>query len=384
MNDKRLCTILPSPLDEVAGVFHIKAYIVDDELILSGANLSEEYFSNRLDRYMLFVNGGGGLVDFYADLCDILCEYAIRYEGRSNNKLHTLLSLQDEKARKEQLELSLMNLFNGENKVCDSEDSDPIILPATPVVAYAVPTFQMPTSFLGRQFRFQSDAEVTRNLLLSALGNEQPASIRLSSAYLNLTPKMMSVLTRYRKEHNKGAPYILTAGTISHGFAPKAGSRKRKAGIVDKIKHAIPEAFLTLVKETARTINGCGGKILLYEKPGWTFHAKGVWITADDDDDDGCDSQCPEIVNKPSSLLATIIGSGNYGARSEDLDVESNCILVFNEGTGIDSDDCKAKEHVAAEWNKMCESSKELEETSVADDSNKFMRLVLEFMKRFL
>ena len=36
VNDKRLCTILPSPLDEVAGVFHIKCYIVDDELILSG------------------------------------------------------------------------------------------------------------------------------------------------------------------------------------------------------------------------------------------------------------------------------------------------------------------------------------------------------------
>eukprot|EP00985_Skeletonema_marinoi_P008909 scaffold4073_cov85-Skeletonema_marinoi.AAC.1 len=61
VNDQRLCTILPSPLDEVAGVFHIKAYLVDDELILSGANLSEEYFSNRLDRYMIFTDGGGGM-----------------------------------------------------------------------------------------------------------------------------------------------------------------------------------------------------------------------------------------------------------------------------------------------------------------------------------
>ena len=40
VNDKRLCTILPSLLDEVAGVFHIKAYI-----------LSEEYFSNRLNQF---------------------------------------------------------------------------------------------------------------------------------------------------------------------------------------------------------------------------------------------------------------------------------------------------------------------------------------------
>ena len=45
---------LPSPLNEVAGVMHMKAYIIDDEMILTGANLSEEYFSDRLDRYLLF------------------------------------------------------------------------------------------------------------------------------------------------------------------------------------------------------------------------------------------------------------------------------------------------------------------------------------------
>jgi CDP-diacylglycerol--glycerol-3-phosphate 3-phosphatidyltransferase len=82
VNDERLRRILPSPLDEVAGVFHMKAYIVDDEMVLSGANLSEEYFDDRLDRYMLFANGGGGVVDFYAELCDALCGYAIRYDGR--------------------------------------------------------------------------------------------------------------------------------------------------------------------------------------------------------------------------------------------------------------------------------------------------------------
>ena len=73
VNDERLRRILPSPLDEVAGVFHMKAYIVDD------ANLSEEYFDNRLDRYMLFANGGWGVVVFYAELCDALCGYAIRF-----------------------------------------------------------------------------------------------------------------------------------------------------------------------------------------------------------------------------------------------------------------------------------------------------------------
>ena len=33
-------SFLPSPLDEIAGVMHMKAFVIDDELIISGANLS--------------------------------------------------------------------------------------------------------------------------------------------------------------------------------------------------------------------------------------------------------------------------------------------------------------------------------------------------------
>ena len=395
VNDQRLCSLLPSPLDEVAGVFHIKAYIVDDELILSGANLSEEYFSNRLDRYMIFTNGGGGLVDFYANLCNTLCEYAVRYDGHTNyykdntNNLSSFFSLKDETARKEKLETSLMKLFGGNAQSHELEDgSDENNHSST--VAYAIPTFQMPTSFLGRPFRFHSDSGVTRNLLLSALDSEQSISVRLSSAYLNLTPKLLSVLTMYGKEKGKGAPYILTAGAISHGFAPKKTDISKKTqptGIVDRIKAAVPVAFLTLVKETAQHIIACRGKVLLYERPGWTFHAKGVWITADDGDEGGSQHD-KELINNPSSLLGTIVGSGNYGARSEDLDVESNCIIVFN-SSNCDANETKGrhtlKENVAAEWNNMCDESNEITDVKMTENKdNRFMSIVLDSIKRFL
>jgi CDP-diacylglycerol--glycerol-3-phosphate 3-phosphatidyltransferase len=52
-----LWSYMPSPINEIFGVFHLKVYIIDDELILSGANLSEEYFTDRLDRYISFVKG---------------------------------------------------------------------------------------------------------------------------------------------------------------------------------------------------------------------------------------------------------------------------------------------------------------------------------------
>jgi len=383
VNDKRLCTILPSPLDEVAGVFHIKCYIVDDELILSGANLSESYFSDRLDRYMLFTNGGGGLVDWYADLIDVLSEYAIRYDGHSNertNKLSSLLSINDEMERKQKLEHSLINLFDGSNyNMSKGNDRD------EEIIAWAVPTFQMPTSFLGRTPKFPSDSEVTRSLLLSALNSDEPISIRLSSAYLNLTPKLLSVLNLFgRRRNSVGNAYILTAGTISHGFAaPKAVDSQRRAGFVDSIKATIPEAFMTLVTEIAKSIISNGGKVLLYERAGWTFHTKGLWLTSSTHSKDSQNEQHHlERINDSSSLQATIVGSGNYGARSEDLDVESNCILIFNN----DSTNAKdVKKSLAKEWNNMCDSSTELKDTNTNHvDNKKVMQVVLGFMKRFL
>lgn len=42
-----LASWLPSPLDEVVTVFHFKALVFDDTAILTGANLSDEYFRCR-------------------------------------------------------------------------------------------------------------------------------------------------------------------------------------------------------------------------------------------------------------------------------------------------------------------------------------------------
>ena len=400
VKDERISRILPSPLDEVAGVFHIKAYIVDDELILSGANLSEEYFSNRLDRYMLFTNGGAGLVDFYANLCDILCDYATRYDGHSENMANSgpmLTSRHNEKARKRKLELALMNLFHNANNqhvqqhhYVEEEENDK-------VVAWAIPTIQIPTKLLG-SINIPSDTKVTRNMLsLALLGNELSlASVRLCSAYLNLTDNLMSVLTNNHggmtNSKNVRESYILTAGEMSHGFSPKRrGGTKhdKKSGIVEYIKAAIPTAFLALAKKTAQSIVASGGKIFLYERPGWIFHAKGIWITINDYDHDATTTthppnlSNPEIIDNPSCLVATVIGSSNFGSRSENLDLESNCILIFNDS--MTKSNNEVKQSVAAEWNKLCEQSNVLNDVNVDISSNDIiMHFLLKLIRRYL
>ena len=40
------------PLNETVGLQHMKLYLYDDTVLISGANLSEDYFVNRQDRFV--------------------------------------------------------------------------------------------------------------------------------------------------------------------------------------------------------------------------------------------------------------------------------------------------------------------------------------------
>ena len=49
---------LPDRVREIVGTQHIKLIVVDDSVVITGANLSEIYFTNRQDRYCLVRNEG--------------------------------------------------------------------------------------------------------------------------------------------------------------------------------------------------------------------------------------------------------------------------------------------------------------------------------------
>lgn len=57
---------LPARYNEIVGLQHMKLYIVDDTVLLSGANCSNDYFQQRQDRYIEIKNCD--LADFYCEL----------------------------------------------------------------------------------------------------------------------------------------------------------------------------------------------------------------------------------------------------------------------------------------------------------------------------
>jgi len=57
------------------------------------------------------------------------------------------------------------------------------------------------------------------------------------------------------------------------------------------------------------------------EPGGWTYHAKGIWVTLPPAEEGG------EVVG-PS---VTLVGSSNYTARSYSLDLEANALIVTSD-----------------------------------------------------
>jgi len=259
-----LKTMLPSPLNEAVGVFHMKSYIIDNNLILSGANLSQEYFCDRQDRY--FHVYGGKLVEFYADLVKILSSRADQYPASGTRAL------------KEDFVASMAELFAPSTYTTDDD-----------VTAYAIPTLQQPNLMLP----FTSDVEQIKNLLDATA--EEGCSVKLASAYLNPTQSFISSLQK------QNACELLTAGPTSHGFAPKPGVKRRG--------DFVPSYFVANCLDLKEKH---GLSVKWYNRLGWTFHAKGLWV-----------------ISPAGRLVAAVVGSGNFGYRSEQRDLESNCVLVF-------------------------------------------------------
>jgi CDP-diacylglycerol---glycerol-3-phosphate 3-phosphatidyltransferase len=63
--------------NEVVGLQHMKIYLFDDSVIVSGANLSDDYFTNRQDRYVL-INDCPALSDFLDGLVSTVSDFSLQ------------------------------------------------------------------------------------------------------------------------------------------------------------------------------------------------------------------------------------------------------------------------------------------------------------------
>jgi CDP-diacylglycerol---glycerol-3-phosphate 3-phosphatidyltransferase len=432
-----LLTVLPpwqqrtlqNPYNEVAGVFHLKCYIVDDDVFLTGANLSEEYFCDRTDRYLWLTSDfksnlrnadthstpirdySNSVVECYAALVDALCRHAepyvtnapgkaaTTYSPRTTRKelLDAIVEILTEDAPSENMitETTLSERIEGRGDDGSSEvlGNDTVVILKTAnednttdeskdIVAYAVPTFQAPPSyFRGLHNPIPKDtaiiASLTETAAETAVGGGATSQIRLASAYLNLTNEMIESMARCPN----AVFHLLTAGRISHGFKPNP------AKVGNKGKAWIPAVFDALgrqgvkrLQDKQRVANSSNmTNLWYYQRNDWTFHAKGVWFTTTpyvlgSGDSSPSYSNDNIRISDPSSLCAVTHGSGNYGARSAVCDMESNLILILPDD--MSSSSLSVRTMFQNDWNQMCDHAVSAESEEIQPLSRKLQLLL--------
>jgi CDP-diacylglycerol---glycerol-3-phosphate 3-phosphatidyltransferase len=258
---------------ELFGVFHMKVYRFDDDVMLSGANLSQIYFEQRHDRYVL-VRNTPHLASLYEDLNDILEELAPRGDV-SLSETHDvmfrfldLLMASDPEIRKEYRK----------------QRTDP-----------SYDTMLFPSVHGPEWLGIKHDNEIVQRLV--AGGSVAGARLDLCTGYANFNTDMLNLL-----EMAKYDTHIVAGSARSNGWNDGKG-----------MYALIPQVYVTSMNRTLKWAQNCQSThVYEYDREGWSFHGKGIWIS-------------PSDPNKPR---ATMFGSSNFGSRSAELDVESNIALV--------------------------------------------------------
>uniref|UniRef100_A0A2K5DRP7 CDP-diacylglycerol--glycerol-3-phosphate 3-phosphatidyltransferase n=1 Tax=Aotus nancymaae TaxID=37293 RepID=A0A2K5DRP7_AOTNA len=299
--------LIPERFNETIGLQHIKVYLFDNSVILSGANLSDSYFTNRQDRYV-FLQDCAEIADFFTELVDAVGDVSLQLQGddtvqvldgmvhpykgdraeycKAANK-RVMDVINSARIRQQMLHAQT---FHG-NSLLTQEDAaaagDRRPAPDT----WIYPLIQM------KPFEIQIDEIVTETLLTEA---ECGAKVYLTTGYFNLTQAYMDLVLGTRAEYQ-----ILLASPEVNGFFGAKG-----------VAGAIPAAYVHIERQFYSEVCSLGQQervqLQEYWRRGWTFHAKGLWL----------------YLAGSSLPCLTLIGSPNFGYRSVHRDLEAQIAIV--------------------------------------------------------
>ncbi|XP_023287829.1 CDP-diacylglycerol--glycerol-3-phosphate 3-phosphatidyltransferase, mitochondrial isoform X2 [Orussus abietinus] len=286
-----LKAVIPDRFNELIGLQHMKLYMVDDALIISGANLSNDYFTNRQDRYFL-IEDCKELCDFYDNLVKRVGEFSFRLLPDGETTYDTEIDSHPTKSSHEDFAEAaaerIRTLFQEEmNKHTEATKQD-----SSESDTWVFPLVQM------GQLNIWHDSEVTLRLLQTA---PPGATLRLATGYFNLTSEYGTALLK----QCQASCQLLTAHPSANGFFGAKG-----------IAGGIPAAYTYIEDTFLKTCERLGQeeRVTLWEftRPGWTYHAKGLWYSHPGQ-------------RKP---CLTLVGSPNFGYRSVRKDLETQVAVV--------------------------------------------------------
>ncbi|SCV04930.1 LANO_0G14554g1_1 [Lachancea nothofagi CBS 11611] len=301
--------LIPRRFNEGIGLQHMKIYGVDDEVILSGANLSTDYFTNRQDRYYLFKSPQ--FADYYYDLHQLVSRMSYQVQYSESVQKFKMVWPKDNLSNEPHLDRGLFL------KSCSDALRSFLNKPRGSLTNQNISktgefqTAVYPISQFTPMFRDNKDYSTEKPTILKILSCMRDSSISwtFTAGYFNMLPEIKNLLLLSPSKEGR----VITASPYANGFFQSKG-----------LSRHLPDAYLHLSQKFLQDVKNSGreSQISLNEwkkgivntPEGWSYHAKGIWVSENDPKD-----------TRPA---VTVVGSSNYTRRAYSVDLESNVVLV--------------------------------------------------------
>ncbi|KAL0637163.1 CDP-diacylglycerol--glycerol-3-phosphate 3-phosphatidyltransferase [Maublancomyces gigas] len=299
--------VVPKRLNEGWGLQHMKLYGVDDEIIISGANLSDDYFTNRQDRYHVF--SCPRLTDYFSRIHNAVCSISYQVLPAPADQGGFTLEWPESNPAPQPTE----------EPTAFKTAATAILAPLIrPLVAAKAPSTTGPRTFVYPLAQFTpllyptdtSTEHPGLSAVLRLLSRDDWASSKwmFTAGYFNIHSQLKQLLLASKSVQGT----VVTAAPEANGFYGSKG-----------VSNMLPPAYTLLARRFLGDVVKMGKEqqIELREwrkgtigkdPDAWTYHAKGIWVTLPNE-------QNPSI---------TLVGSSNYTKRSYSLDLEINALVV--------------------------------------------------------
>ncbi|KFD68459.1 hypothetical protein M514_10187 [Trichuris suis] len=364
------------------------------------ANLSTNYFTNRQDRYVLLRNAN--LADFYVDLINLVARMSFRLTPNGAVTLHDSCPEHPYngsysrfcKILKRDIQC-LLERWRTKQQNAVTHNCDTVVYPLVQLGAVGLHTDDQVII----QFVRDTDQSDQYDLYLASgyfnptrayadalLNTSKHCHLLLASRESNgfygakgFSRQHRLLLTEYARDgwtfHAKGiwlrgtksdSPYYTIIGSSNFGNCISTNAQSNGFYGAKGFSRQVPHIYLSYVYDFLNDIvrRDQQHRLLLteYARDGWTFHAKGIWLRG----------------TKSDSPYYTIIGSSNFGCRSILRDLESQLVMVTENGA--------LKRELQNECDSLFMFGKRIITTDVVRNYfgvNFFIRLVARLLKNY-
>eukprot|EP01083_Nonionella_stella_P170597 580904_1 len=317
--------LFPDRAKEVAGVHHMKAFIFDDTLIISGANLNETYLNNRQDRYFVFKHCKP-MTDHVYNMMNQLTRYCPNVEYDAAERTFNINMDINKKTYKVDGDGASM-----QHEIAINVANEPLTW--IEFVAKQLMPFTKPNTSTNDEAEAAADTYVvmgtqmmdqirTDSQITSCVLSMPNIDLQIGTAYFNMANAYHQIVMKtygnmYRTQ--RGSLQVLTASEGCNSFYQAPGLAGYVTPLYEHFATQFENAIQNVHRKHTIDTNDADDNGLFtfyrYNRSNWTYHGKGIWGHIH-----------PQ--NKQHPFSFTMIGSSNYGERSVHRDSELNLTVV--------------------------------------------------------